>query len=263
MSFASGDFLAAYQQVQTIAKAMKQALDTTQEEKDSDLIHWLLKAQVYSARCLNKIKDTAKAEQVCEDVIMYIEEYKEKHGEDSVHRFMYQGVKAHYMRAKNMLNVMEYKEAKKILEEEAKPLLQALIKKFSPQQNKEDEEDVEQTKDLPDGRYSFTYRRKYVLYLKKFAFYQRAAEVLLIILAEEIDHYKVEENKVEEAGLMKHIKFDGLEDKAKEEQYVLKPSLLPEMQIRNTYYQLGKIYVYKLKVKEAVAALNIAKEITY
>ena len=96
------------------------------------MIHWLLKAQVYSARCLNKIKDTVKAEHVCEDVIKYIEEYKEKGGE--THRFMYQGVKAHYMRAKNLLNVMEYKAAKKILEEEAKPLLKALIEKYSPAQ---------------------------------------------------------------------------------------------------------------------------------
>ena len=36
------------------------------------------------------------------------------------------------MRAKNLLNVMEYKAAKKILEEEAKPLLKQLIEKYSP-----------------------------------------------------------------------------------------------------------------------------------
>lgn len=34
------------------------------------------------------------------------------------------------------------------------------------------------------------------------------------------------------------------------------------MQIRNTYYQLGKVYVYKLKVKEAVEAVNLAKKVT-
>ena len=37
---------------------------------------------------------------------------------------------------------------------------------------------------------------------------------------------------------------------------------MPEMQIRNTYYQLGKIYVYKLKVKEACTALKQAEDIT-
>lgn len=68
---------------------------------------------------------------MCEDVIKYIEEYKEKNAGET-HRFMYQGVKAHYMRAKNLLNVMEYKAAKKILEEEAKPLLKELIQKYSP-----------------------------------------------------------------------------------------------------------------------------------
>ena len=105
---------------------------------------------------------------------------------------MHQGIKAHYMRTKNMLNVMEYKAAKKILEEEAKPLLLALIDKYSPP---EEGQERDPTKDLPDGRYAFAYRRKYVLYLKKFAFYQRAAELLLIILAEEIEHYKIEEEK--------------------------------------------------------------------
>ena len=51
------------------------------------------------------------------------------------------------------------------------------------------------TKELSDGRYAFAYRRKYVLHLKKLAFYQRAAELVLIILAEEIEHYKIEEEK--------------------------------------------------------------------
>ena len=83
----------------------------------------------------------------------------------------------------------------------------------------------------------------------------------MIILAEEIEYYKIEENK-EREGLMREIELDDIQEKAKEEQYILKPSLIPEMQIRNTYYQLGKIYVYKLKVKEAVDALNLARNIT-
>ena len=48
-----------------------------------------------------------------------------------------------------MLNVMEYKTAKKILEEEAKPLLQSLINKYA------DLAATDPTKDLPDNRYSF------------------------------------------------------------------------------------------------------------
>jgi hypothetical protein len=40
------------------------------------------------------------------------------------------------MRAKNMLNVMEYKLAKKILEEEAKPILVSLIEKFNPHEER-------------------------------------------------------------------------------------------------------------------------------
>jgi len=132
-------------------------------------------------------------------VIRFIEEYKEKGGD--IERFMYQGVKAHYMRAKNMLNVMEYKAAKKILEEEAKPLLQLIIAKYL-----EDEKEVDPTKDLPDNRYSFIYRKKYVLFQKKFAFYQRAAENLQTILTEEIEYYNLEEEKNEK--MIKHIKYE-------------------------------------------------------
>ena len=62
--------------------------------------------------------------------------------------------------------------------------------------------------------------------------------------------------------MTRHIKFSGAREKAKEEAYILKPSLMPEMQVRNTYYQLGKIYVYKLKVKEAVESLKLAHDIT-
>jgi hypothetical protein len=45
---------------------------------------------------------------------------------------------------------------------------------------------------------------------------------------------------------MKRVKFEGARERAQEDEFVLKPSLMAEMQIRNTYYQLGKIYVYKL-----------------
>jgi hypothetical protein len=41
----------------------------------------------------------------------------------------------------------------------------------------------------------------------------------------------------------------------------LKPSLLPHYQLRNTYYRLGKIFVYKLKVKEAVEHFRFAEQI--
>jgi hypothetical protein len=144
-----GDYLAAYKSSQNLAKAFQ-----SQASASPDAAYWLLKAQVYSARCLNKIKDTAKAEQVCEDVIRYIEEYREKGGE-FIHRLLYQGVKAHYMRAKNMLNVMEYKAAKKILEEEAKPLIHEIIEKYEGDEDGEEKAEPDPTKDLPDGRYSF------------------------------------------------------------------------------------------------------------
>lgn len=41
-----------------------------------------------------------------------------------------------------------------------------------------DDEPEELGKDLIDNRYSFQYRKKYALYLKKFAFYDQSAEIL-------------------------------------------------------------------------------------
>lgn len=115
---------------------------------------------------------------------------------------------------------MEYKSAKKILEEEAKPLLQSLFKKYGG------DGASDPTKDLPDNRYSFLYRKKYCLYLKKFAFYDRAAELLQIILAEEIEYYKIEEEK-DKSTTLRHISLEGLSEKGKEDLYIIKPSLLP------------------------------------
>ncbi len=44
---------------------------------------------------------------------------------------------------------------------------------------------------LVDDIYSFKHRKKYCLYLKKFAIYERASDLLNIILAEEIEYYKL------------------------------------------------------------------------
>lgn len=86
------------------------------------------------------------------------------------------------------------------------------------------------TKDLVDDPYSFKHRRKFCLYLKKFAFYERSGELLQIILAEMIEYYKL--SVVVDAGegstkSFKRISLDGISEAMKEEKYLLKPSLLP------------------------------------
>jgi hypothetical protein len=50
---------------------------------------------------------------------------------------------------------MEFKKGKLLLEEEAKPILLKLIKKYQPG-------DEDPSKELADNRYSFEYRKKYV-----------------------------------------------------------------------------------------------------
>lgn len=120
------------------------------------------------------------------------------------------------------------------------------------------------TKDLVDDPYSFKHRRKFCLYLKKFAFYERSGELLQIILAEMIEYYKlsvVADAGAESTKSFKRISLDGILDAIKEDKYLLKPSQLPQNQVRKLYFQLGKINVFKLKVKEAVDCFEAASEI--
>ena len=76
-------------------------IDQGEDTPETKLIYWLLKAQTASAKCLNKIKDTDKAENVCQDVINFVDEYRTKEPEE-VQSFFYFAIKAHYMMAKNM-----------------------------------------------------------------------------------------------------------------------------------------------------------------
>lgn len=116
------------------------------------------------------------------------------------------------------------------------------------------------TKDLVDDAYSFKHRRKFCLYLKKFAFYERSGELLQIILAEIIEHYKltVVDGSDDSTKSFKRISLEGVSEAMKEDKYLLKPSLLPQNQVRKLYFQLAKINVFKLKVKEAVEGFEAA-----
>lgn len=65
------------------------------------------------AKVLNKMKDHVKAEDVCDDIISICTDDQEQEVKKQ-HKF---AVNALYMKAKNMLNVMEFREAKELLEE--------------------------------------------------------------------------------------------------------------------------------------------------
>lgn len=105
---------------------MKEIKEANAVEGAQQQIYALLKEQAFSAKCLNKIKDFTKAEEVCGDVIEFVKEQEE----EEVQTYWKFAVKAYYIKAKNMMNVMEFKAAKTILEEQAKPLLKKLIEKF-------------------------------------------------------------------------------------------------------------------------------------
>ncbi len=124
---------------------------------------------------------------MCQDVINFIDEYRAKEPEE-VHTFFYFAIKAHYMMARNMQKVMEFRAALNILDEKAKPLLKLLLDKFHVRR---EDEVQDMTKDLVDDPCSFLHRRMFCLYLKKFAFYERSSELLQIILAEMIEFYKL------------------------------------------------------------------------
>ncbi len=75
--------------------------------------------QTSVAKVLNKIKDTVKAEDVCDDVLAMCEAVPVTRQ----HKF---ALKALYMKTKNMLNIMEFRKAKELLEGQAKPILKDL-----------------------------------------------------------------------------------------------------------------------------------------
>jgi hypothetical protein len=62
--FHSGDYLAAYEGCQALIGALT---------PDGD-VSTILKSQLLTARCLNKMKDIAKAEVVCDDLIALVKE---------------------------------------------------------------------------------------------------------------------------------------------------------------------------------------------
>jgi len=227
-NYQRGEYLLAYTGSETILKEL-QALIKDVETKSEDVSYWLMKVQTFVAKCLNKIKDTSKAEEVCDDILAFIRETEDKEEEQVqqvvVHKYDKFGVKALYMKAKNMMNIMEFKKAKDLLEDEAKPMLKALIKQYQikavvaapveekveavaavadevidkseevarkiediiekieeeikHKQEEEREENSPEQQDLLDNRYSFEFRKKYALYLKKFAFYDQSAEILV------------------------------------------------------------------------------------
>ncbi len=115
------------------------------------------------------MKDIVKAEEVCDDLIALVKEKAQ--GQKYA-------VKALYMKAKNMLNVMEFRKAKAIIEEQALPLVKGLIGQVDEEDDKAEEEQTNVKKVLKDHKYSFEYRKKHALYLKKFAFYDQALEAL-------------------------------------------------------------------------------------
>jgi len=62
--FYSGDYLAAYEGSQALLGALT---------PDGD-VSMILKSQLLTARCLNKMKDIVKAEEVCDDLIALVKE---------------------------------------------------------------------------------------------------------------------------------------------------------------------------------------------
>ena len=216
--------------------SLKEAHDADRE--DEVLTYLLVKVQTAVAKVLNKMRDLVKAEDVCDDVIDMCGDTRGKH--------LKFAIKACYMKAKNMQSIMEFRKAKEILEEQAKPMLKKLIEEFgSPD---------EEGKDLSDSRYAFLYRKKFALYLKKFAFYDQANEVLEQILKDEMAFYGLE-------AVEGRPSLEGLTSIEAEEGHVLKPALVPHLQVRDTLYMLGKIQVFKIKQDKGVELLTLAQDI--
>ena len=119
----------AYKGAQDLMEAIAKKYEQVKANEDiadqlADVEYVLLKEQVFVARCLNKIKDYTKAEDVCDDIVELLSGKEEV---TKAHKF---AVKALYMKAKNMLQLMEFRKAKELLEDQAKPILKKLLEKY-------------------------------------------------------------------------------------------------------------------------------------
>lgn len=167
-NYLRGEYLQAYKGSQDLMEIIAKKYEAVKENEDESLLqikeveYVLLKEQVFVAKCLNKLKDYTKAEDVCDDIIELIK------GKEVITKYHKFALKAHYMRAKNQLNLMEFRKSERILDDEAKPILKKLIEKYYIYAEGQEKDEA---KDLADNRYSFEFRKRFALYLKKFAFY--------------------------------------------------------------------------------------------
>ncbi len=122
-------------------------------------------------KTLHKIKEYAKAEDISSqfitlikkllpsnDMIQVEEEMKEQAKPEVYWKY---AVKCAYIKSKQFQLCMEYKKSKSVLENDAKPILVALIKTFHKVEGESAESIGEPILELPHNQYAFTYRKKF------------------------------------------------------------------------------------------------------
>ena len=71
-NYQRGEYLQAYKGAQDLMEEITKRFEEAKESNSADLEdieYVMLKEQVFVAKCLNKLKDFTKAEDVCDDVI--------------------------------------------------------------------------------------------------------------------------------------------------------------------------------------------------
>eukprot|EP00347_Sterkiella_histriomuscorum_P004219 403361289 len=205
----------------------------THLSENQKLTFLYLKAQYVLAKLHSKIRDYTKAEFICDQIHQFETSYAQ--GDPQIYwKYV---VKAQYIKAKQMAICMEFRKAKQYLEQEARPILIRIIEKY--QTDKKDQD----IKVLIDNKYSFEYRKQFAKYLKKFAFFQEAADQLNNILSDERKFYEIE-NECE----LESMKKIDLED----EKYLLHSKSNPLQQMAYTHRLLAVTYSCHYKKELAV-----------
>lgn len=149
------------EQVKEEAEKQEEVKEAAKHEVGKEWIYLYLKGLYMQAKLLHVLKDYVKADDLCDEIIDYIDSKQE------VETYFKFAVKALYIKSKQQSQVMEFRKALAYLAKEALPLLTKLNGKFAQPGLQADEE-----KDLQDNRYAFQYWLEYSIYLKKFAFYE-------------------------------------------------------------------------------------------
>jgi len=240
--------------------------------------YFLCKLKFMKAKAEHRLKLYTDCEETCDSIIAF-EDFTV-----SAKQFNKYVMKAYCLKAKQMELVMEFSIAKDYLKS-AKNTLKELVRAYNTSEEPLIEEIgttevLQDQSDLHPCKESMSYKKKFAVYLRKFAFYEKTEKLLHEILKEEVKLYglefeaeeeNVESEKPKEEGeeekeapedkkedVMRKIKWDKSKFQVTETKLMSHPIL----KIARTYYYMGKTKCNTQQIKASLEYIDYAYQLT-